>query len=94
MIIGSFYPTANHRRPKIAKQQTRLRHSNHRITDNGHYICGFQRKPDGYSGRVIEDGEGNWLPVPGYAAWDKQGQAIDHEFGNLVRMKNSNDSHN
>ena len=28
----------------------------------------------------------------GYATWDKQGQAIDHEFGNLVRRKNSNDS--
>ncbi len=72
--------------------KSRLRHPNHRITDNGHYVCGFQRKPDGYSGRVIEDGEGKWLPVPGYATWDKQGQAIDHQFGNLVRRKNSNDS--
>ena len=70
----------------------RLRHPNHRITDNGHYVCGFKRKTDGYSGRVIEDGEGNWLPVPSYATWDKQGHAIDHEFGNLVRRKNSNDS--
>ena len=47
MIIGSFYPTAKHRRPKIAKQQTRLRHPNHRITDNGHYVCGFTRNDDG-----------------------------------------------
>ena len=31
MIIGSFYPTANHRRPKIAKQQTRIRQNNHRL---------------------------------------------------------------
>lgn len=70
----------------------RLRHPNHRITDNGHYVCGFKRKTDCYSGRVIEDGEGSWLAVPGYATWDKQGQAIDHKFGNLVRRKNSNDS--
>lgn len=45
----------------------RLRHPNHRITDNGHYVCGFKRHSDGYSGRVIEDGKGNWLPVPDYA---------------------------
>ena len=44
-----------------------------------------------HSGRVVEDGEGKWLAVPGYATWDKQGQAIDHEFGNLVRRENSND---
>ena len=39
--------------------KNRLRHPNHRITDNGHYVCGFKRKTDGYSGRVVEDGEGN-----------------------------------
>ena len=70
----------------------RLRHPNHRITDNGHYVCGFKRHSDGYSGRVIEDEQGNWLQVAQYINWDKQGQAIDHEFGNLVRRKNSNDS--
>ena len=69
----------------------RLRHPNHRITDNGHYVCGFKRHSDGYSGRVIEDEQGNWLQVAQYVNWDKQGQAIDREFGNLVRRKNSND---
>ena len=51
--------------------KSRLRHPNHRITDNGHYVCGFKRKTDGYSGRVVEDGEGKWLAVPGYATFSK-----------------------
>ena len=45
-----------------------------------------------HSGRVVEDEQGNWLQVAQYVNWDKQGQAIDHEFGNLVRRKNNNDS--
>lgn len=69
----------------------RLRHPSHRITDNGHYVCGFKRHSDRYSGRVVEDGDGHRLENAVYADWDLLGVAIDHDFGNLVRRKNSND---
>lgn len=72
----------------------RLRHSSHRITDTGFYICAFQRWSDHYSGRVVEDQQGEWLDVAQWAEWDKQGIAINHDFGNLVRRKNNKEVKN
>lgn len=69
----------------------RLRHPSHRITDTGYYLCAFKRHSDGYSGRVTNDPQDNWMQPAMWANWDKQGQAIDHEFGNLVRRKNNDE---
>lgn len=70
---------------------TRLKHSSHRITDTGYYVAGFTRWSDHYSGRVVEDPQGEWLDVAQWAEWDKQGKAIEHNFGNLVRGTNNDD---
>ena len=71
----------------------KLKNPNHRLTATGYYVAAFARHSDHYSGRVVEDSDGNWLDVGVYANWDKQGAAINHEFGNLVRRKNNDDRH-
>lgn len=69
----------------------KLRHPAHRITSTGFYITGFTRHSDHYTGRVVEDSDGNWLNTGVYVDWDKQGKAIEHNFGDLVRRKNNDD---
>lgn len=71
----------------------KLKNPNHRLTATGYYVAAFTRHSDHYSGRVVEDSDGNCLDVGVYAHWDKQGAAINHEFGNLVRRKNNDDRH-
>lgn len=51
----------------------KLRHPAHRITSTGYYLAAFTRHDSYYSGRVVEDSDGNWLDVAVYVKWDKQG---------------------
>ena len=77
---------------------THLSHPNHKLTSMGYYVCGVKRgeltwrdsKTNQFmttkyiSGRIIESPYGENLHPALWASWRLDGQAIKHEFGDLI----------
>lgn len=77
---------------------TRLRHPNHRLTSTDYYVCAVKRgeltwrdnktnelKTIKYiSGRIIKSPDNESLHPAQWAKWRLDGQAVKHEFGDLI----------
>lgn len=77
---------------------TRLTHHTHKLTASGYHVAGvrvstfnYRSLKDNtpasiriYCGRVVRDGQGEWLGPSVYARWHLDGRAIKHDFGDLV----------
>lgn len=77
---------------------TRLRHPNHKLTATGYYVCAVKRGELTWrdsrtnqlmttkyiSGRIIESSHNESLHPAQWAKWRLNGQAIKHEFGDLI----------
>lgn len=59
----------------------------HALTVTGYYVAGvvkhvFKDFPY-YSGRIVENPQGEWLEPAKYEKWRIDGRAINHDFGDL-----------
>ena len=77
---------------------TRLRHRNHKLTSTGYYVCAVKRGEITWrdsktnqimttkyiSGRIIKSPHNGNLHPAQWAKWRLNGQAIKHEFGDLI----------
>lgn len=77
---------------------TGLRHPNHKLTSTGYYVCAVKRSELTWrdsktnqlmttkyiSGRIIESPHNESLHPAQWAKWRLDGQAIKHEFGDLI----------
>ena len=77
---------------------TRIRHPNHKLTATGYYVCAVKRgelswrdnktnelKTIKYiSGRITKSPHNENLHPAQWAKWRLDGQAVKHEFGDLI----------
>lgn len=77
---------------------TRLSHPNHKLTATGYYVCAVKRGELTWrdsrtnqlmttkyiSGRIIESPHNESLRPALWVSWQLNGQAIKHEFGDLI----------